>query len=112
MTVPSGICTSRSMIARRMRQWRPMFTCEKMMLESTSVYEFTRTSCESTEFDTDAPEMITPAVMTELIADPVRPGSPKTNLAGGYCRTRVRIGQFRSYRLNTGETEHRSILAS
>ena len=43
---------------------------------------------------------------------PVRPGSPKTNLAGGYCRTRVRMGQLRSYRLKTGDTEHRSMLAS
>ena len=44
------------MIARRIRQCRPMFTCEKMMLASTSEYEFTRTSWDSTEFDTDAPE--------------------------------------------------------
>ncbi len=56
----------------------------------------TRTSCDSTEFDTEAPEMMTPAVMTEFMAMPVRPGSPKTNLAGGYWRTRVRIGQFLS----------------
>src|SRR5580692_3205839 len=106
------MCTSRSMMARRMRQWRPMFTWEKMMLASTSEYELTRTSCETTEFDTEAPEIITPAVMTELMAAPVRPGSPKTNLAGGYCRTLVRMGQLRSYRLNTGDTEQRSMLAS
>src|SRR5581483_5452712 len=106
------MCTSRSMIAPRMRQCRPMLTCEKMMLESTSEYEFTRTSCESTEFETDAPEMITPAVMMELTAMPDRPGSPKTNFAGGYCRTRVRIGQLLSYRLKIGDTEHRSMFAS
>src|SRR5947207_15472980 len=100
------------MMHRRMRQWRPMFTCEKITLESTSEYEFTRTSCDSTQFETVAPEMITPAVITELIAVPVRPGSPKTNFAGGYCRTRVRMGQLRSYRLNVGDTEHRSMLAS
>ena len=41
-------------------------------------------------------EMMTPAVMTELTAMPVRPGSPKTNLAGGYCLTRVRMGQLLS----------------
>src|SRR5579872_3209674 len=112
MIVPSGMCTSRSMIARRMRQCRPTFTCEKMMLESISEYEFTRTSCERTEFVTMPPEMITPAVMIELTAIPDLPGSPKTNLAGGYCRTRVRIGQFLSYKLKTGETEHRSMFAS
>src|ERR1700739_2969506 len=106
------MCTSRSIIARRMRQWRPICTWEKMMLESTSEYEFTRTSCDSTEFETDAPEIITPAVMIELTALPVRPGSPKTNFAGGYCRTRVRIGQLLSYRLKTGDTEHRSMFAS
>src|ERR1700758_5250815 len=101
------MCTSRSMMARRMRQWRPMLTWEKMMLASTSEYEFTRTSCDKTEFDTEAPEMMTPAVMTEFTAAPVRPGSPNTNFAGGYWRTRVRIGQFLSYRLKTGETEHK-----
>src|ERR1700739_2132840 len=106
------MCTSRSMMARRMRQWRPICTCEKIMLESTSEYEFTRTSCDNTEFDTEAPERITPAVMMELTALPVRPGSPNTNFAGGYCRTRVRIGQFLSYRLNTGDTEQRAMLAS
>src|SRR6202041_831792 len=100
------------MIARRMRQWRPMLTWEKIMLASTSEYELTRTSWERTEFATEAPEMITPAVMTELTAAPVRPGSPKTNLAGGYWRTRVRMGQLLSYKLKVGETEHRSMLAS
>src|SRR5579871_6576054 len=100
------------MIARRMRQCRPMFTCEKMMLASTSEYEFTRTSCDSTELYTDAPEMMTPAVMTEFTAIPERPGSPKTNFAGGYCRTRVRIGQCLSYKLKIGDTEQRSRLAS
>src|ERR1700733_6358249 len=100
------------MMARRILQCRPIFTCEKMMLASTSEYEFTRTSCDKTEFATEAPEIITPAVITELTAMPVRPGSPKTNLAGGYCRTRVRIGQLLSYRLKIGETEHRSMLAS
>src|ERR1039458_2076875 len=112
MTVPSGMWTWRSMMARRMRQCRPMFTCEKTMLASTVEYEFTRTSCDSTEFETVAPEMMTPAVITESTAMPERPGSAKTNLAGGYWRTRVRLGQFLSYRLKTGETAHRSILAS
>jgi hypothetical protein len=56
----------------------------------------TRTSCETTQFDTVAPEMMTPAVMTESTAMPERPGSPKTNLAGGYWRTRVRMGQLLS----------------
>ena len=36
MTVPSGMWTSRSRMAWRMRQWRPMLTWEKTMLESTS----------------------------------------------------------------------------
>ena len=42
---------------------------------------------------------------------PERPGSPKTNFAGGYCRCRVRIGQLLSYKLNVGDTEHKSMLA-
>src|SRR5579885_186685 len=100
------------MIARRIRQCRPIFTCEKMMLESTSVYEFTRTSWDSTLLRTSAPDTIHPADTIELIAMPVRPGSPKTNFAGGYCRTRVPIGQFLSYRLKIGETEATSLLAS
>src|SRR5215469_14584469 len=100
------------MMARRIRQCRPTETCEKMMLESISEYEFTRTSCDNTELDTRPPEIITPAVMIEFIAMPVRPGSPNTNFAGGYCRTRVRIGQLLSYRLKTGDTEHRSMFAS
>ena len=51
---------------------------------------------------TTAPETMQPAEMTELMAMPVRPGSPKTNLAGGYCRGRVRMGQALSYRLKIG----------
>src|SRR5271170_506057 len=100
------------MIARLIRQCLPMSTWEKMMLESTSEKELTRTSCESTLLRTTAPETIQPAEMVELIAMPVRPGSPMTNFAGGYCRTRVRIGQLASYRLNIGETAETSILAS
>src|SRR5271163_707485 len=100
------------MMARLMRQCLPISTCEKMMLESTSEKELMRTSCESTLFRTTAPEMMHPAEMVELIAMPVRPGSPNTNFAGGYCRTRVRIGQLASYRLNIGDTEATSIFES
>src|ERR1700733_14005605 len=89
-----------------------MLTCEKIMPESTSEYEFTRTSCDNTLLRTTAPETMQPAEMTELIAMPVRPGSPKTNLAGGYCRWRGRMGQALSYRLKIGETEATSMLAS
>src|ERR1700689_3751468 len=100
------------MIARRIRQCRPMFTCVNTMLESTSEYEFTRTSCDSTLFRTTAPEMMQPPETIELIAMPVRPGSPNTNFAGGYCLARVRIGQLLSYRLKIGDTAAPSILAS
>src|SRR5271156_3941676 len=100
------------MIARLMRQCRPMSTWEKMMLESISEYELMRTSCDSTLLRTTAPETIHPAEMVELIAMPVRPGSPNTNFAGGYCRTRVRIGQLASYRLNIGDTDATSMFAS
>src|SRR5437588_12248445 len=112
MTVPSGMWTSRSMMACRIRQCRPMLPWAKMMDESTSAYELTRTSCESTELRTTDPEMMQPAETTELMAMPVRPGSPKTNLAGGYWYGRVRMGQDLSYRLNTGEIPATSILAS
>jgi len=50
--------------------------------------------------------------VSEEIAWPRRPSSSKTNFAGGYCLTRVRIGQLLSYRLKIGETEQRSMLAS
>src|SRR5689334_4139562 len=100
------------MMARRIRQWRPILTCEKMMVESTSAYELTRTSGETTLLRTTAPEMMQPEEITELIAIPVRPGSPKTNLAGGYCRWWVRMGHALSYRLNTGETATTSMFAS
>src|SRR5689334_18067334 len=100
------------MMELRMRQCRPMFTWEKMMLESTSEYEFTRTSGESTLLRTVPPERMQPGHTMESIAVPVRPGSPKTNLAGGYWRWWVRMGQCLSYRLNTGETATRSMLAS
>src|SRR5215469_14769084 len=99
-------------MALRIRQWRPTLTCEKRMLESTSLYEFTRTSGERTLLRTVLPETIQPADTIESRAVPVRPGSAKTNFAGGYCRWCVRIGQSSSYRLNTGETETMSRLAS
>ena len=38
----------------------------------------------STELRTTEPEMMQPGETMELMAMPVRPGSPKTNLAGGY----------------------------
>src|SRR5271165_2027596 len=100
------------MIARLIRQCLPISTWEKIMLESTSEKELMRTSWDSTLLRTTAPETIQPADIVELIAMPVRPGSPKTNFAGGYCRTLVRIGQWLSYRLKTGDTEPTSILAS
>jgi len=53
-----------------------------------------------------------PPETMELIAMPVRPGSPNTNFAGGYCRARVRIGQLLSYRLKIGDTAATSMFAS
>jgi len=73
-------------MARRMRQCRPTFAWVNKMLESTSVYEFTRTSGESTLPFTVPPEMMQPEETIESSAWPIRPGSAKTNLAGGYCR--------------------------
>src|SRR5258708_24515996 len=100
------------MIARRMRQCLPIFTCEKMMHDSTSAYEFTRTSGDRTLVLTWLPEMMHPDDTTESTAMPVRPGSLKTNFAGGYCLWGVRIRQALSHRLNTGEIKTTSIFAS
>src|SRR5258708_37646468 len=97
------------MIARLMRQCRPMSTWVKMMLESISAYEFTRTSCEITLLRTTAPETMQPCETIEFTAIPVRPGSPKTNFAGGYCRCRVRSGQLWSYQLKIGDTDTTSM---
>src|SRR3954471_19543202 len=112
MVAPSGICTSRSIIALRIRQWRPTLTCEQRMLESISEYEFTRTSRERTHVFTRLPETMQPMAMMESTADPVGPASLNTNFAGGYCRWWVRIGQWSSYKLNTGDTDTMSMLAS
>src|ERR1700760_3479363 len=106
------MCTSRSMIARRIRQWRPMLTCVKITEESMSENEFTRTSCDNTLCRTAEPEITHPGETTELIAMPVRPISPNKNFAGGYCVGRVRIGQSLSYRLKIGEIEAMSRFAS
>src|ERR1700756_4093129 len=106
------ICTSRSRIALRMRQRRPTLTCENKMDCSTSEYELTRTSGESTEFVTLPPETMQPFETMESSAVPVRPASAKTNFAGGYCRWCVRIGHSSSYRLKMGDTETTSIFAS
>src|SRR5690348_1897916 len=110
--VPSGMCTSRSMMARRTRQWRPMLTWLKIMLESTWAKELTRTSGDRMLLRTCPPEMMQPDETMESSDTPMRVGSAKTNLAGGYWRWWVRMGQSESYRLNTGETETRSRLAS
>src|SRR6516165_4399155 len=72
MVVPSGICTSRSMMALRTRQWRPTFTCENKMLASTSLKELTRTSGDSTLFFTVPPETMQPAETIESSAEPGR----------------------------------------
>src|SRR6266496_6344562 len=100
------------MIARRMWQWRPTFTCEKRMLASTSEYEFTRTSGDRMLNRQIPPETMQPAETMESSAEPVRPASSNTNLAGGYCRWSVRMGQASSYKLKTGEIETTSMLAS
>src|SRR5579862_5711482 len=105
MVVPSGICTSRSRIARRMRQRRPTLTCENKMQSSTSEYEFTRTSGERTEFFTAPPDTMHPFETIESSAVPVRPDSANTNFAGGYWRWCVRIGHSSSYKLKIGESE-------
>src|SRR5579864_7121848 len=112
MVVPSGTCTSRSRIARRIWQRRPTLTWENKMLSSTSEYEFMRTSGESTEFLTMPPETMQPLETMESSAVPVRPDSAKTNFAGGYWRWWVRIGHSLSYRLKIGDTETMSMLAS
>ncbi len=100
------------MIARLIRQCLPMSTCVKMMLESISEYEFTLTSCDSTLLRTTPPEMTHPCDTIEFTPMPVRPGSPNTNFAGGYCRWRVRSGHLWSYRLKIGDTDTTSIFAS
>src|SRR5947207_9127430 len=110
MVVPSGMWTSRSMMARRIRQWRPTLTCENRMLSSTSLKEFTRTSGDKMLLRTELPEMMQPEDTMESSAVPVRPGSANTNFAGGYCRWWVRIGQSEAYRLKTGDTETMSML--
>src|SRR5215471_18289434 len=99
-------------MVRRMRQRLPTFTWENRMLESTSLKELTRTSGESTEFCTTPPEMMQPEETNESSECPMRAASANTNFAGGYCRWCVRIGHASSYKLNTGETETRSMLAS
>src|ERR1039458_9072054 len=100
------------MMALRMRQCRPTFTWEKIMLVSISEYEFTRTSGEGTLLRPPPPEIMQPIETIESCASPVRPGSLNTNLAGGYCRIWVRIGHAASYTLKTGATETKSMLTS
>src|SRR3954463_3049240 len=112
MMEPSGMCTSRSMMARRMRQWRPMLTWLNTMLASTSEEEFTRVSGDKMLPRTAPPEMMQPCDTMESNAEPMRLGSENTNLAGGYCRWKVRMGHCSSYRLNTGATEIKSMFAS
>src|SRR5208282_5161010 len=100
------------MMALRMRQLRPTLTCEKRILFSISEKELTRTSGDRTQFCTEPPEIMQPDETRESSAWPMRPASENTNFAGGYWRWWVRIGQASSYRLNTGETETRSMFAS
>src|SRR5215471_20383853 len=99
-------------MVRRMRQRRPTFTWENKMLESTSLKELTRTSGDNTEFCTAPPEMMQPEETSESSEWPMRAASANTNFAGGYCLWCVRIGQASSYKLNTGDTDTRSIFAS
>jgi len=55
---------------------------------------------------------MTPGLTRLFIARPIRPGSSKTNFAGGCVPVLVRIGQCRLYKLKTGWTEIRSMCAS
>ena len=59
------------------------------------------------------PDTMQPGEMTESSAWPQRlPISAKTNFAGGACGWYVRSGHYGSYRLNSGFTWQRSMLAS
>jgi hypothetical protein len=73
------------MIARRIRQWRPMLTFSKRMQSSTLVKELTRTLGDRIEWWTWPPEMMHPSEMSESVAFPTRPSASlaKTNLVGG-----------------------------
>src|SRR5690606_8682108 len=95
----------------------------------TCAYRCTCTSSMSTELDTFdhecrctpgestdpaacAPEMSTPGDTIDSTACPMRPGPTCTNLAGGSPVYPVNSGHSLLYRLNTGCTEMRSMLAS
>jgi AcrR family transcriptional regulator len=79
---------------------------------STVARSSTRTPGDSTDSRTCPPDTITPLLTTLLTACPVRSPSSKTNFAGGWGGTWVRIGHRWLYRLNTGCAAHRSMCAS
>ena len=59
----------------------------------TEAPEWTSTPGDRTESRTVPPETMTPGLTRLFIARPTRPGSSKTNLAGGCEPGLVRIGQ-------------------
>jgi hypothetical protein len=95
MTVPEGISTSLSMMARRIFAWRPTRTRSKRTLSSTSLKEFTRQPTPRTLRWMRPPEMMQPWLTMESVAMPTRAcaSSRKTNFAGGSCVAPVRMGQ-------------------
>ena len=83
MRMPSGTSHPSSMMAREMVQPRPISACgritERWMLERSSM----RTSENSSDSRSTAPEMMQPPDTMELTAMPRRPSSSRMNFAGG-----------------------------
>ena len=83
------------MIALRTTAPRPTSTPGKSTEPSTSEYEWTWTSGESTERRTSPPLTTTPGQTIESSAWPLRSSSAKMNFAGGSGSTQVEIGHSR-----------------
>ena len=105
MVAPRGMSTSRSMMARRMRAWRPTRTPGIRMHWSIVQKLCTRTLGQSTLPVIVLPDTMQPGEITESSAWPHRPPvSANTNLAGGACGWCVRSGHSGSYKLKSGLT--------
>src|ERR1700688_4044793 len=81
--MPSLITHPSSMMAPMTLQPLPISTCGRMTERSMRERSSTRTSENSSDSRTMAPEMMQPPETIELIAMPRRPSSSRMNFAGG-----------------------------
>ena len=109
---PGSTVTFLSIMARRTTAFSPMRTLSIITEPSTSARCSTKTPGDMTDRRTVPPEIIVPPETIESKASPLRSGSSNTNFAGGNCGGLVKIGHSVLYRLKTGCTATRSMLAS